>query len=96
MESILKKSALSLKETLAYLPLFQVANFLLDDGESLGDHVVLRHACGHDLGLVGRLHGLGRGAEHGHRHCLSQPPPGSTLQLSDTHQTLADRFRAWI
>merc|ERR1719270_2570507 len=78
------------------LPLFQVADFLLDDGESLGDHVVLRHACGHDLGLVGRLHGLGRGAEHGHRHCLSQPPPGSTLQLSDTHQTLADRFRAWI
>merc|ERR1719270_1478164 len=78
------------------LPLFQVADFLLDDGESLGDHVVLRHACGHDLGLVGRLHGLGRGAEHGHRHCLSQPPPGSTLQLSDTHQTLADRFLAWI
>ena len=85
---------LSQRETWSHLSLFQVAHFLLNYGEGLGDHVVVQPAT-HQLGLVGGLHGLRRGAEHGHRHCLSQPP-GSTLQLWENHQTHADRSWGWI
>ena len=85
-KSIVKECSLYWeREHESHLSLFQIAHFLLNYGKCLGDHVVLGPVA-HHLGLVGGLHGLRRGAEHGHRHCLSHRQHSTALGKSpNTH-----------